>query len=221
MGLNLRRGIGRRAAALWLLGIVVAVLATSFAMRRQILGSAGRVLVADDPVGRADIIVVAIAADGAGVLEASDLFHAGVADRVAVFEDPPGSVDREFLRRGVPYEDEAARSTRQLHALGVSRVETIPAGFVAGTEAEGDTLPGWAETRGLRSLVVVTTSDHSRRLRRVLRRATALRGPQIAVRSARHSPFDPDSWWTDRGGIRIEIVELQKLLLDIVRHPVS
>jgi hypothetical protein len=39
--------------------------------------------------------------------------------------------------------------------------------------------------------------------------------------SARYSDFDPDRWWGSRGGIRIEIEELEKLLLDVVRHPIS
>jgi microcompartment protein CcmK/EutM len=71
--------------------------------RTQILRSAGHVLVVNQLSAKsADIIVVAIDADGAGTLEAADLVHRGVSNRVAVFEDPPTSVDREFLRRGLP-----------------------------------------------------------------------------------------------------------------------
>ena len=43
----------------------------------------------------------------------------------------------------------------------------------------------------------------------------------VAVRAARYSSFDPDRWWETRGGIRTEIIELQKLLLDVVLHPLS
>jgi hypothetical protein len=43
----------------------------------------------------------------------------------------------------------------------------------------------------------------------------------VIVRSARYSSFDPESWWTTRDGLRTEIVEVQKLLFDIVRHPIS
>jgi hypothetical protein len=52
------------------------------------------------------------------VLEAADLVHSGIATRVAVFSDPPDAVDREFIRRGAPYEDVGARSLRQLRSLG-------------------------------------------------------------------------------------------------------
>jgi hypothetical protein len=83
----------------------------------------------------ADVIVIAVDADGAGVLEAADLVHSGIATRVAVFADPPDPIDREFIRRGIPYKDAAARSARQLQLLGVTAIEQIPR--VSGTEAEG------------------------------------------------------------------------------------
>jgi hypothetical protein len=47
------------------------------------------------------------------------------------------------------------------------------------------------------------------------------RPTQVTVRPARYSTFDPDRWWENHGGIRTEIIEPQKLLLDIVLHPLS
>jgi hypothetical protein len=43
----------------------------------------------------------------------------------------------------------------------------------------------------------------------------------LTVCSTPYSAFDPDRWWNSRDGIRTEIVESEKLLLDIVRHPIS
>jgi|ERR1700730_7821859 len=188
-------------------------------IRTPILRALGRALVADDAPAQADMIVVATGADGAGVLEAADLVHSGVGTRVAVFADPPDPiVDREFIRRGVPYEDWAARSIQQLNGLGVKMVEVIPRA-VAGTDDEGRVLPGWCDERRLGSVVVVTTSDHSRRLRRVLRRSMGARLTQVIVRSARFSPFDPERWWQTPDTRRIGVIELQKLLLDVLLHP--
>jgi hypothetical protein len=33
--------------------------------------------------------------------------------------------------------------------------------------------------------------------------------------------FDPDQWWKTRTGVRIEIVGLQRLVLEVVLHPIS
>ena len=70
-------------------------------------------------------------------------------------------------------------------------------------------------------LIVVTNADHSRRLRRVLRRSMRGLQTKVIVRASRYSAFDPDRWWTTRAGARTGIVEIEKLLLDVVRHPMS
>jgi hypothetical protein len=44
---------------------------------------------------------------------------------------------------------------------------------------------------------------------------------RVIVRSSHYAPFDPERWWQSRDGMRIEIIELQKLMFDAVRHPFS
>src|SRR5215471_9959608 len=207
---------GRLWTGVWLLVILVGAVALGVpSIRRAILRAAGWALVANDPIEPADIIVVALDANGAGALEAADLIHSGVATRVAIFTRPPDPVGQEFMRRGIPYEDETARSVRQLRSLGVDTIDQIP-GSVAGTEDEGPVLAGWCDRQGFRSVVVVSTVSHSRRLRRMLHRS--LRGHQTRVMvhtmSARFSDFDPDRWWGVHGGGRAEIKDFGKQLLD-------
>jgi hypothetical protein len=203
-------------AVVMLAGAVIVGVPT---IRTSILRAAGWALIVDEPVEPADIIVVTADADGAGVLEAADLVHSGIATRVAVFADPPDPVDREFIRRGIPYEDAAARSARQLKSLGVTAIVQIPRA-VAGTGAEGEVLPGWCDQHRFRLVVVVSTSDHSRRLRRVLHRSMKGHQTRVTVRPARYSAFEPDRWWETRDGVRTEITELAKLLLDVALHPI-
>lgn len=189
-------------------------------VREPILRAAGWALVADnEPVGPADVIVLTVDSDGAGALEAADLVKSGVSKRVAVFTGPPSAEGPEFIRRGLPYEDAAARQIHQLKMLGVTDAERISS--VTGTESEGEALPQWSDEQHLRSVVVVATKDHSRRLRRVLDRDMKGHPTKVTVRPARYSSFDPDRWWRTRGGVRIEIVELEKLVLDYVTHPLS
>jgi uncharacterized SAM-binding protein YcdF (DUF218 family) len=176
-------------------------------------------VVKSDPVAPADIIVLTVDSGGAGALEAADLVRSGVAKRVAVFAEPPGIVQSEFLRRGLPFEDGEARQLRQLTTLGVADV--VHVSNVNGTGDEGQALPQWSDEQHLQSVVVVATNDHSRRLRRVLDRAMEGIPTHMTVRAARYSDFDPDRWWETHGGVRTELVELQKLLLDVVLHPLS
>ena len=200
--------------------VLLALLLVLPATRETLLRAAGRALVAQDPRTPADVIVVSIDADGEGVLAAADLVHAGLAARVALFPDPPDRTDSEFLRRGLPYSNRAAIATMQLRALGVSSVELIPAS-VNGTTAEGAVLRQWCTAQGLHHVIFVSTADHSRRTRRMLTRSLRGSGTLVSVRYSEYSEFDPDNWWRTRRGVRIEIVEAQKLLIDAVLHPFS
>jgi hypothetical protein len=189
-------------------------------LREPVLRAAGWALVVNDPVAPADIIIVSLDSGGAGALEAADLVQSGIATRVAVFMDPPSGEDHEFIRRGLPYEDASARQIRQLRSLGVKDVLQIARTDV-GSEGEGQALPSWCDERQLRSIVFVAAKDHSRRLRRVLERVMKGHPTRVTVQPARYSSFDPDRWWETRGGVRTELVEFQKLLLDVVLHPMS
>ena len=189
-------------------------------IRESVLRPAGWALVVHEPIAPADVIVVSLASGGAGALEAADLVQSGIATRVAVFTDPPSGEDHEFIRRGLPYEDASARQIRQLRWLGVTDVMQIP-GAEAGTEGESQVLPPWCDHHQFRSIVFVAARDHSRRWRRVLNRVMKGHPTRVMVQPARYSVFDPDQWWKTRDGVRSEIVELQKLVLEVVLHPLS
>ena len=209
----------RWAPILLVLALAALAIVAVRSLREPVLRAAGWALVVNEPVASADIIVLSLDSGGAGVLEAADLVQSGISKRVAVFMDPPNGEDREFIRRGLPYEDAGARQIRQLRSLGVTDVVQISR--IDGTEGEGRVLPPWCDEHQLRSIVVVAIKDHSRRLRRVLDRVMKGHPTRVTVQPSRYSSFDPDRWWETRGGVRTEIVELQKLLLDVVLHPMS
>src|SRR5690242_12899007 len=204
---------------LLVLALVASAIVAVRSVREPVLRAAGWALVVNEPVAPADIIVLSLDSGGAGALEAADLVQSGISKRVAVFMDPPSGEDHEFIRRGLPYEDAAAKQIRQLRSLGVTDVVQISR--IDGTEGEGRVLPPWCDEHQFRSIVVVATKDHSRRVRRVLDRVMKGHPTRVTIQPARYSSFDPDRWWETRGGVRTEIFEFQKLLLDVVLHPVS
>jgi hypothetical protein len=207
------------AVVLATLAVAAIALVAIRPLRVSLLRAAGWALVLNEPVAHADAIVLTVDSGGSGALEGADLVHSGVAKRVAVFADPPSGEDFEFIRRGLPYENAAARQIRQLASLGVTDVTQISK--VDGTQSEGRALPRWTDEQHLKSIVVVGVRDHSRRLRRVLARAMKGHPTKVTVVAARYSTFDPDRWWETRNGVRTEIIELEKLLLDYIAHPLS
>ena len=200
--------------------LVAAALAAVFVLRLPLLRGLGGALVLTNAVMSAEVIVVSADAGGAGVLEAADLVRDGVASRVAVLGDPPRREDLEIVRRGLPDPDAAALKVRQLALLGIGDVELIAAGD-SGTHADSEALRAWCDRGRFRSVIVVVSADHSRRMSRVVERAMKGQPTRVIVRSSRYSAFDPDHWWETRDGIRTTIIEWQKLGLDILLHPLQ
>jgi hypothetical protein len=149
--------------------VLVAVAFAAFAivaarpLREPVLRAAGGALVVNEPVASADIIVLSLDSGGAGSLEAADLVQSGISKRVAVFMDPLSSEDHEFIRRGLPNEDEGARQIRQLRSLGVTDIVRISTIEGRSTEGEGQALPPWCDEHQLQSVVFVVDKDHSTR----------------------------------------------------------
>ena len=212
-----------KPAVRWSLGLLsvltlaAVIVASAPGLRHSLLRSAGWALVAEDPPGKADIIVISTDAMGAGILEAADLAHAGFASRIAIFDLPGTRMSREFARRGVQPLDLKSVSIQLLRGLGITAVTVIPA--VVGTVDEGKVLQQWCVANSIHSILFVSVRDHSRRTRRVLNRALGPSGIRVMVRYARFSEFDPDSWWQSRGGQRVQAIESQKLLVELLRHP--
>jgi hypothetical protein len=210
----------RWAPILVVVAVAAATIVAARPLQEPVLRAAGWALIVNEPVARADIIVIVPGGGGAEALEAADLVQSGIATRVAVFADPPSGEDHEFIRRGLPYEDAAARQIDQLKWLGVTDVAQIPR---ADTETEGvaEVLSAWCDQHRFRSVVFVAKREHSRRLRRVLDRVMKGHSTRITVQPSRYSGFDPDQWWKTRTGVRIEIVELQRLVFEVLLHPIS
>ena len=177
-----------------------------------ILLEAGHGLVVADPLpSRADAIVVLAGSISDRVLEAADLYRAGLAPRVVV--------TRERLRRGelllrahgvrLPQNDDLTISA--LEALGVPRAAIVRLGRRDGSTArEARTIARWACAHRLRSLIVVTSRSHTRRARLILRRAL---GPTIAlsVRPTRYDSFTASRWWRVRSDAKLVLREYQQL----------
>ena len=181
--------------------------------RGWLLRSAGRMLVTEDPLANADVVVLSVDSGAAEVLEAAELLKTGIAPRVAVVAGPQDTVALEFARRGLPYADRTQVAVDTLHNLGVAEVSVVDP-RVDGSNQEAEILPGWCKARGYAHVILIVPPDHSRRIRRLLQRKDAGNAAGMLIRFSRYSTFHADSWWRTRDGIRIELIGLQKLLAD-------
>ena len=191
-------------AVLVIFGVVLGASVTAGAL------GAGRILVASDPLPEhADAIVMLAGSISDRVLEAADLYRAGVAPRVVVTRERVPRGDWALRARGVRLPESAEQTVAALQALGVppSAITVIPRRTIS-TDSEAHTIARWVCARA-RSVVVVTSRYHSSRARMILRQAIA---PEIdlAIQPSRHDPFQAGRWWRDRRDAKAVLSELEK-----------
>ncbi len=168
-------------------------------------------VVADPLPPRADAIVILAGSVPDRVLEAADLYRAGLAPRVVVTRERLHRGDAALRARGVrlPEGDE-------LTVTALARLDVPPAAIVrlerraGSTEGEAATIARWACAHHLARLVVVTSRAHTRRARLILREAL---GPRVALtlRPSRHDAFAARRWWRDRRDAKLVLSEYEKL----------
>jgi hypothetical protein len=188
-------------------------------LRNATLLRFGALLVHADAIATADVIVIAVDGGAPEILEAVDLVHAGFAHSVWVFSEPMDEMGQEFARRGLPYADKSAVAVQTLRALGVPDAQLVVPP-VDGSNREAERLPAWCREHQFKRVIFLVVADHSRRMKRMLERSTTGEGvPDIRVRYSRYAQFQPETWWTTRSGVRMAIIESEKLLLDVLNHP--
>jgi DUF218 domain-containing protein len=176
-------------------------------MRRVVLGLAGillvggavvllgvgRWLVVEDPLEKAQAIVVLSGRMPLRALEAAKLYREGYAPRVWVTHssEPGATLEgmqipylgedfynlRVLVREGVP-----ADTIRVLEPPILNTADEIRAVSAALKEEKGGTV------------IIVTSKVHTRRVRILWHRIVAGRG-QAIVRAASGDPFEPRRWW--------------------------
>ncbi|MBN1886777.1 MAG: YdcF family protein [Thermoflexales bacterium] len=167
-------------------------------------------LIVADPLAQAD----ALKPLGGGkerILQAAGLFEQGYAEWFVVTDMPlsvPGIresyaelVKREAVWQGVPE----------------ARVLTAP-GVVETTYEEALAVRQLAQERGWRSLLLVTSSYHTRRTQLIFRDVFRDTGVAIMVWPMDESWYDPASWWRSHEGLRETWTEYLKLVLYVLGY---
>ena len=188
--------------------VAVLVLGGAWAVPR-----AGRYLVVDDPLVKADAILVLAGTSAERWLEAVDLYRDGWAPRIVLSRGPVDEAEL-LLRRQVirfPILAELSRDAMLQMKVPASAIMIVP-DDVDNTAQEAAALHRVAVTARWRAVIVVTSKYHTRRTVFAFARELQGTGVTAIVRGSRYDTFDPERWWTRRADFRAVTSELQKLL---------
>jgi uncharacterized SAM-binding protein YcdF (DUF218 family) len=198
----LRRFLRRGALVAFPLLIIIALL----------VPRAGAWLVVSDPLEKADAIVVLGGTMYERQLEAIDLMNEGWAPRIYLFREIADWGERELMKRGVSYLRPIDLQIDSMLKLGVPR-DAIHVLDQANSTAEESTHVLQLVTREKFSRVIIVTSkQHTRRARLVMRRRLDDVGARVIVRPSRYDLSEVDRWWANRSTLRFTLFETQRLL---------
>ena len=176
------------------------------------LSRLGSFLVVEDPLAKADAIFVLGGTRYERPLEAVALFQAGWAPRVTLMRQISDNGELDLMRRGVPYRREVDEQIDVLVRLGVPRSSITVLNEANSTAEEADALYGIATHERWTRAIVVTSKQHTRRARLVMRRRLAGTGIDVVIRASRLDDADVEHWWRSRATLRFTLFESQRLL---------
>jgi len=193
----LRRGWQRQSggiiSSLISLLFVFVLCLVLYLARRPLLRFAGEAWIIEDPLERADAIIVLsddnFYADRAA--HAADLYRHGMAPLVVASG-----------RKLRPYAGVAELMEHDLVERGVPKDKILPIVHAAeNTREEAEALAPQVAQRKWHRVIVVTSNYHTRRARYIFTRVFPSE-TQVRVTGAQDGDFDPDHWWQKRVGIK-------------------
>ena len=155
--------------------------------------NAGRWLVREDPLSRADVIFVLSGGLPHRAEEAGRIFGMGYAPEVWLSR--PESPASELEKQGVRYIGEEEYNREILIHQGVpeAAVHILP-DSVVDTEQEVKEVAREMLRAGKTKIIIVTSPPHTRRVKALWKKLVG-NNPDALLHAAHEDPFDPNHWW--------------------------
>jgi uncharacterized SAM-binding protein YcdF (DUF218 family) len=200
----------------WVLGTLIVVGVLVYAGRDAVLTAIGGLLIAHDEPGRADAIVVLSGSLPDRILEAVDLYQAGLAPRIILTREfsLPGMAALRARGGTLPEHHEQNLSVAEQLGVPAAALSIMPRA-TASTLEEARALVAYLRSQQVRTIVLVTSKLHTRRASMTFRAAS---GGEIAVAvvPSRYDPFPAEGWWRGRAFVRRLVIEYGKLAMFLV-----
>jgi uncharacterized SAM-binding protein YcdF (DUF218 family) len=171
----------------------------------------GSFLVYEDPLERADAIMILGGTMYERQLEAVDLYKGGWAPRLFVLREVSDWGEVELMNRGIKYLSVVDAQVDVMERLGVPRDRITILDRANSTAQEAVILRDVAQREKLAKVIIVTSKQHTRRARLVINRRMREIGVRVIVRASRYDRANVDRWWTERSTLRFTLFETQRL----------
>ena len=171
--------------------------ALAFIFRAPLLRAAARAWVVNDPLTKADVIIVLGGGTETRPYEAARLFHQGVAPRILLMNPKATEAARMGL---IPTEANLDRAVLLKKGVPESGFVIAPE-TVNNTYEESQSVRDWARTNRIQRVIIVTDVFHTRRVRWLFRKQLNLAGIQVLVDAVPVREYTVLDWWQHEQGI--------------------
>jgi uncharacterized SAM-binding protein YcdF (DUF218 family) len=179
----------RRRPGIYWLGILLLLAVIGTVLFRN----AGHWLVREDPLGKADVIVVLSGGLPFRAEDAAEVFKSGYAP--AVWVSRPKGPQQELAALGIRFVGEEQYNRDILMHQGVpdAAIRIFP-DTIVNTQDEVEEISRDMQREGKHTVIIVTSPQHTRRVKALWRKLVG-DDPRVIVRAAWGDPFDADHWW--------------------------
>ncbi|HWT81492.1 MAG TPA: YdcF family protein [Candidatus Methylomirabilis sp.] len=163
-----------------------------------LLGVVGRYLVTEQPLAKADLILVLSGQVLLRIPEGARLYHEGYASKILLTNEPKERGWEDLLRVGIRVPDSQQRALTLLEELRVPRRDILLIQEQGNTtQSEMQTVVRFLKSHPVRSVIIVTSKSHTTRAYKIF--SSGLEpGIRLIMHPVPNDPFDPSRWWRDR-----------------------
>lgn len=176
-----------------------------------LLAGVGRYLVTEQPLTKADLVLVLSGETYLRAPEAARLYHEGYAPRILLTNEIKPRGWDDLVRMGIRFPDDQEVGIRILEALRVPRKAILTIEERAdSTRAEMQTVARFLKTHPVKVVIIVTSKSHTTRAYKIF---SAGLGPgiRLIIHPVPNDPFDPARWWRNRQDAKEVLHEYQAL----------
>lgn len=204
------KAVGRFLSRLFAyLGVIAFFVGLIYAFRFELLREIGDFLIDEDPLLRANAVVVLSGAPFERCSEGARLFKQDVAAYLVTTGESASSAAAILNKTPIP---DAQLARIGLMNMGMDSSKIIPVSQGTSTYEEANLMLELARQKQFKRIIVVTSQQHTRRTKAVFRKRFKQSGIEVIVRGAPPLNYKTDKWWESEEGLIFVTNEYTKWL---------
>jgi uncharacterized SAM-binding protein YcdF (DUF218 family) len=177
--------------------LLVALAGASYCFRAPFLRGLARAWIVNEPLSRADAIVVLGGGADTRPFEAARLFHLGLAPKILVMNPKPSPAVQLGL---VTTEADLSRNILLRQGVPAEAI-VVAARLVTNSFDESMVVRDWAATNGVRRVIIPTDVFHTRRVRWLYRKELRSTGITTEIEAVPVHEYEVKDWWQHEQGV--------------------